>query len=73
MSATLTEMTVEAASCNDLQVTDLGNTQEEPHVEGRIERRGSLSTQKSKLRTTSKLKCGVVQPVNPRNLLLARP
>ncbi|MCD7463823.1 hypothetical protein HAX54_051486 [Datura stramonium] len=37
MSAKLTEMMVEAATCNNFQVTVLANTQEEPHVKGRIE------------------------------------
>ncbi|MCD7471506.1 hypothetical protein HAX54_011985 [Datura stramonium] len=37
MSAKLTEMMVETATCNDLKVMILANTQEEPQVEGRID------------------------------------
>ncbi|MCE3215812.1 hypothetical protein HAX54_003628 [Datura stramonium] len=37
MSTKLTEMMNKTTTCNDLQVTILANTQEEPQVEGRIE------------------------------------
>ncbi|MCD9639199.1 hypothetical protein HAX54_023577, partial [Datura stramonium] len=37
MSAMLIELMVEAATCNNLQVTILANTKEEPEMEGRIE------------------------------------
>ncbi|MCD7459982.1 hypothetical protein HAX54_042517, partial [Datura stramonium] len=42
MSAKLKEMMVEAATCNNLQVTVLANTQEDPLVEGRIELRQEI-------------------------------
>ncbi|MCD7447155.1 hypothetical protein HAX54_024735 [Datura stramonium] len=43
MSVKLTEMMVEVATCNDLQVTVLANTLEEPQVEGRIELRQEIN------------------------------
>ncbi|MCD7471560.1 hypothetical protein HAX54_012057 [Datura stramonium] len=42
MSSKFTEMMAEAAACNDSQVTVLANTQEEPHMEGRIEARQEI-------------------------------
>ncbi|MCE5165732.1 hypothetical protein HAX54_011941, partial [Datura stramonium] len=42
MSVKLTEMIAEAATCNDLQVTVLANTQEKPQVEGKIELRQEM-------------------------------
>ncbi|MCD9646346.1 hypothetical protein HAX54_036113 [Datura stramonium] len=42
MSSNLTEMMVEATTCNHLQVMVLANTQEEPQVEGRIEPRKEI-------------------------------
>ncbi|MCD9638498.1 hypothetical protein HAX54_022498, partial [Datura stramonium] len=42
MSFKLTEMMAKAATCNDLQVMVLANTQEEPHTEGRIEVRQEI-------------------------------
>ncbi|MCD9640788.1 hypothetical protein HAX54_026436 [Datura stramonium] len=37
MSATLMEMQTEIETCNDLQVTVLANTQEEPQIEEKSE------------------------------------
>ncbi|MCE0482423.1 hypothetical protein HAX54_041204 [Datura stramonium] len=42
MSAKLTEIMAETTTCNNFQVTVLANTQEEPHVEGRIELRQEM-------------------------------
>ncbi|MCE0482046.1 hypothetical protein HAX54_040380 [Datura stramonium] len=42
MSTKLIEMMVETTTCNDLQVTIIANTQEEPQVEGRIEPREEI-------------------------------
>ncbi|MCD7462994.1 hypothetical protein HAX54_049759 [Datura stramonium] len=42
LSAKLTKMMVETITCNDLQVTVLANTQEEPQVERRIELRKEM-------------------------------
>ncbi|MCD9561103.1 hypothetical protein HAX54_020064, partial [Datura stramonium] len=42
LSAKLTQMIAETTTCNNLQVTVLANTQEEPKVEGRIEIRQEM-------------------------------
>ncbi|MCD9559730.1 hypothetical protein HAX54_017960, partial [Datura stramonium] len=74
MSSKLTEMMNETTSCNDLQVTGLLNEKAEA-FEAQLQsvRRRSLSTRNKIKGAHLVLKCGVVRPMDQRDMLLARP